>query len=50
MSSISTSLYSPSVGAGNYIFVSGQAGVTNPESGKDNEVMIDTHCLGLLYC
>lgn len=37
MSSISSGIYSPGVKAGNYIFVSGQAGVTDPESGKDNE-------------
>jgi len=36
MSSISLGPYSPAVRAADYIFVSGQIGFTNPETGKDN--------------
>ncbi len=36
MSSIPLGPYSPAVRSGDYIFVSGQVGFTNPETGKDN--------------
>ena len=35
--SSTTSPYSPAVRAGNYIFVSGQIGFNDPQTGKDNE-------------
>ena len=36
MSSIPTTPYSPAVRSTDHIFVSGQIGFTNPETGKDN--------------
>ena len=35
--SSTTSPYSPAIRAGNYIFLSGQMGFNDPQTGKDNE-------------
>lgn len=37
MSSTSMSPYSPAIRAGSYIFMSGQLGFTDPQTGEDNE-------------